>query len=202
MKIIITAITAAIVALVSVAAVSAAPPGTGKNSITCFGDPASCTVVNKTTVRLDTTGTKGGAGAYIPGFNSSFYGVRTNAVSNLSNTVTGSPLGIDPRWSIPIDDRDVDYNGGLGAGYTDYFLFASFADCNNGSGLVDVVNDPTCTLYNSVTGESFANWSEFIVEHENTYIALNDNYAFIIADESGPEGVWTISNMKVGKPGK
>lgn len=193
----LVALFAVLVSISVVGLASAAPPGTGKNGITCFGDPASCTVVNKTSVRLDTTGTNGGAGAYIPGFNNSFYGVRASLITNLSNTVTGSPLGIDPRWSIPIDDHSVSNDG-----FTDYFLFASFAECNNGSGLVDVLNDPTCTLHNSVTGATYPNWNAFATSQTNAFIALNDNYAFIIADESGPEGVWTISNMKVGKPGK
>jgi hypothetical protein len=192
--------------ITAVAVASAAPPSTGKNAITCFGDPASCTVVNKTSVRLDTTGTNGGAGVYIPGFNSSFYGVRTALVTNLSNTVTGSPLGIDPRWSIPIDNTtynvDGDGDGLIGDGRTDYVLFVSFADCNNGAGLVDVLNDSTCTINRSDSPTTYPNWSTFVTVETNTNISSLDLFAFIIADESGPEGVWTISNMKVGKPGK
>lgn len=195
----ITTIAAAIAALAIAAVASAAPPQTapGKNPLTCFGDPASCTSNGKTAT-IDTTGTNGGAGVYLAGYNSSFYGVRTNLVTKLSNTVTGSPLGIDPRWSIPIDDRN---DPTAPAGYTDYFVFVTFADCNNGAGLVDVINDATCTIYapNNVT---YPNWSAFVTANPNTYIALNDNYAFIIADESGAEGVWTISNVQVGKPGK
>ena len=174
------------------AAASAANPNTGKNAITCFGDPASCTLVSKTSARLDTTVGTGG-GVYIPGFNKSFYGVRTALVKKLSNTVRGNTLGIDPRWSIPIDsDSD---------GYTNYFLFAAFGDCNDGVGVVDVINDPTCTLYRNDTNQSFPNWAAFVSENPNTYISALDNYAFIIADLSGAPGVWTVSNMVVGKPG-
>jgi hypothetical protein len=200
MKRLLPAVTAVLMVLAFAGAAVAAPPTghTGKNGITCFGDPLSCQIVTKTSARLDTTQGAGG-GVYIPGFNDSFYGVRTSLITNLSNTVSGSPLGIDPRWSIPIDDRNVLT---APAGYTDYFLFASFADCNNGAGLVDVINDTTCTLYRSDTNESFPNWATFVTLHENTYIALNDNYAFIIADHSGAPGVWTISNVKIGKPGK
>ena len=179
--------------------VFAAAPGTGKNGIQCFGDPASCQIINKTSARL-TTETGTGASVFIPGFNDSFYGVRTSLITNLSNTVTGSPLGIDPRWSIPIDATEP----GLGYvhdGLTDYFLFVSFADCNNGAGLVDVLNDPTCTLNRSDTGATYPNWATFS-STTNTYIANDINYAFIIADGSGAHGTWTISNVKVGKPGK
>ena len=41
-----------------------------------------------------------------------------------------------------------------------------------------------------------------VTANPNDYIALNDNYAFIIADLSGPAGIWTIGNVMVGKPGK
>ena len=187
----------ATVSMLAITAVASANPGTGnpgtgKNAITCFGDPASCTLVSKTSARLDTTVGTGG-GVYIPGFNKSFYGVRTALVKKLSNTVRGNTLGIDPRWSIPIDsDSD---------GYTNYFLFAAFGDCNDGVGVVDVINDPTCTLYRSDTNQSFPNWAAFVSENPNTYISSSDFYAFIIADLSGAPGVWTISNMVVGKPG-
>ena len=187
----------------------AANPATGKNAITCFGDPASCTPVSKTSARLDTT-VGAGAGVYLPGFNSSFYGVRTALVTKLSNTVSGDTLGIDPRWSIPIDDttyNNIDGNEDSvidagDDGYTDYFLFVSFADCNDGAGLVDVINDPTCTINRSDSPTTYPNWSTFVTVETNTNIAVKDYYAFIIADLSGAPGVWTISNMVVGKPGK
>ena len=194
MKRIATAL--AVVSMLAITApASAGNPSTGKNAITCFGAPASCTLVSKTSARLNTTVGTGG-GVYIPGFNKSFYGVRTALVTKLSNTVRGNTLGIDPRWSIPIDDASINYDG-----YTDYFLFAAFGDCNNGVGVVDVINDPTCTLYRSDTNQSFPNWAAFVSENPNTYIAALDNYAFIIADLSGAPGIWTISNMVVGKPG-
>jgi len=175
----------------------AAPPSTapGKNPLTCFGEPTACTSNGKVAT-LNTN--NGGAGVYLSGFNTSFYGVRTNLVTKLSNTVSGDALGIDPRWSIPIDDRN---DPTAPAGYTDYFVFVTFADCNNGSGLVDIINDATCTIYGS-NNVSYPNWSAFVTANPNTYIALNDNYAFIIADLSGPAGTWTISNVQVGKPGK
>lgn len=171
-------------------------PNTGKNAITCYAEPAEfCTPVSKTSARLNTKVGTGYGGVYIPGFNNSFYGVRTSLVTKLSNTVRGDTLDIDPRWSIPIDDASIGQEGD-----TDYFLFALFGGCNNGVGVVDIINDPTCTLYRSDTNESFPNWAAFVSQNPNTSTAL-DEYAFIIADQSGTRGVWTISNMVVGKPG-
>ncbi|MBA3235258.1 MAG: hypothetical protein H0T59_04570 [Chloroflexi bacterium] len=182
----------AIVASLAISATAlAAPSGAapGKNPLTCFGEPTACTSNGKTAT-INTN--NGGAGVYLPGFNTSFYGVRTVLVTKLSNTVTGGALGIDPRWSIPIDANH--------DGYTNFFAFASFADCNNGAGLVDVINDSTCTIYRD--GVAYANWTAMVTANPNDYIALEDNYAFIIADLSGAPGIWTISNVSVGKPGK
>lgn len=204
MKRFLAAVLAASMVMAFAGSALAANPATGKSSITCFG--AGCTQLSKTSVRLDTTGTSEGGGAYLPGFNSSFYGVRTALVTALSNTVTRSALGIDPRWSIPIDNTtynvDGDGDGFVGDGRTDYVLFVSFADCNNGAGLVDVINDATCTINRSDSPTTYPNWATFVQLETNTNISLLDLYAFIIADNSGADGVWTISNMKVGKPGK
>jgi hypothetical protein len=170
------------------------PPQTapGKNPLTCFGVPAACTSNGKTAT---INSNNGAAGVYLPGYNSSFYGVRTAQVTVLSNTVSGDPLGIDPRWQIPIDsDHDGD---------NDYFLNVPFAGCNDGAGLVDVINDSTCTIYRSDDAlVSYPNWAAYVTANPNTYIEVTLNYASIIADGSGAPGVWTISNVKVGKPGK
>lgn len=180
----------------SIGSAFAAPNQTGKNAIQCFGDPNSCHLINKTTAYLSTE-TGSGASVFIPNYNGSFYDVRTSLITNLSNTVSGSTLGIDPRWSIPIDSADLPYTHD---GTTDYWIFVSFADCNNGAGLVDVLNDTTCTLNRSDTGGTYPNWATFSTT-TNTYIAF-DNYAFIVADGSGAPGTWTIGNVKIGKPGK
>jgi hypothetical protein len=202
LKFIASIIALAVVAFASVSIASAAgpngPPSTapGKNPLTCFADPpATCTSNGKTATFSTASG--GVAGVYLAGYNSSFYGVRTNLVTKLSNTVSGSTLGIDPRWSIPIDV------GPLHDGYTDYFVYVSFANCNNGAGLVDVINDPTCTIdMGDGSNTSYPNWAAFVTANPNTYIALNDYYAFVIADGSGAPGTWTVSNVQVGKPGK
>lgn len=178
------------IATTAFAAQSAAP---GKNKLTCFADaPAICTT-NKSgnTATLDTSG-GGDAGVYLAAYNSSFYGVRVAQVPALSFTYTGT-AGVDPRWSIPIDSNH--------DGYTEYFLFVSASTCNNGLGLADVINDTTCTLYDSRDAlVSYPNWTAYTTANTNDYIALNDYYAFVIADSS--QGVWTISNVTVGKPGR
>ncbi len=187
----------AVLALLMVASTAFAagqPAAPGQNKLTCSADaPAACTVEKSgKAATIDTTAGGGAAAVYLSGFNTSFYGVRTSEVTTLSNTVSGDTLGIDPRWSIPLDTNH--------DGNTDLFAFAAFADCNNGAGLVDVINDPTCTIYRD--GVAYPNWTAMVTANTNDYISLNDYYAFIIADGSGAPGTWTISNMKVGKPGK
>lgn len=181
--------------ITSVAVASAAPPQTapGKNPLTCFGDTAAaCTTNGKGSATINTTGTNGGGGVYLVGYNSSFYDVRLSAVTKLSNNVSGDALGIDPRWSIPIDENNDQV--------TEAFAFVAFADCNNGAGLVDVINDSTCTV--NYKGVAYPNWYTFAhTDGTNFRISFGD-YAFIIADLSGAPGVWTISNVQVGKPGK
>ena len=163
-------------------ALAAGPRG----SLTCFGSP--CTS-DGTTATFST-----GAGVYLTAYNGkSFYSKLTSQVTTLQNNVGGSPLGIDPRWSIPIDSQN--------DGDTDVWAFVSFQDCNNGAGLVDVIHDSTCTIYRSVIGgatESFANWAAMVAAYPNDRISYAD-YAFIIADGSGAAGTWTVTNVKVGK---
>jgi hypothetical protein len=183
-------------------AVAGVPAAPGKNKLACFtdgGGTATCTLAkNGTTATLDTTlatvGT-GWAGVYLPGYNNSFYGVRVAQVTALSFTFTGTASTVDPHWSIPIDSNH--------DGNTDYWLYVPAFTCNNGAGLVDVINNPACTIYDSRNAlVSYPNWAAYIAANTNDYIALNDYYAFVIADSTVGGGVWTISNVTVGKPGK
>lgn len=184
------------------AATPGAAPGQGK--ITCLSDNGGVCTVNtggaKGTVTLDTTGAPVDpavavqAGAYIPGFNSSFYGVRLALVKALSFTYSGVASGPDPHQSIPIDTDD--------DGFTDYFVFVSASTCNNGAGLVDVINDTTCTIYGDA-GATYPNWKTFATTAgTNFYIALNDYFTFVFADSTPGGGVWVVGNLTVGKPGK
>lgn len=201
MKRLLTMVALGVTALLitTVAVASAAPPQTapGKNPLLCSEPPNidNCQTNGKSAT---ITNANGGAAVYYNGFNSSWYGVRTGLVKDLSTNVSGSPVGIDPRWSINIDDRN---DPTAPDGFTDYYVFVSFATCNNGAGLVDVINDPTCAIVTPTA--TYPNWSQFTQSNTSTHIALQDGFTFIIADGSDPTvGTWTVSNVKVGKPGK
>ncbi len=193
------ALTFAFSASVSAAAVNTAP---GHNKIQCFdgttdgGYNGVCT--------LTSNGSKGPAtlnnvdddedpynnysGVYTA--NSNMYGKTLDKVGKLSFSYSGDAATAgSPRYSVPID-TDAD-------GDTDLWAFISALYCNDGAGLVDAVNDTTCTIY--VGDESFANWSALVAAHPTWRIALTDNYVFIVADDPG---MWTISDVHFGKPGK
>lgn len=192
MKKLFAAMTAALL-MVSLAAsmtFAAQPAAPGQNKLTCFGEPTACTSSNGKTATLNTN--NGGAGVYLTGYNNSFYNVLLSQVTKLSNVVSGTLTPIDPRWSIPIDENN--------DGATEAFAFVAFYDCNNGAGLVDVINDATCTV--NYGSSSYPNWSTFAHGVGTNFRISNGDYAFIIADLSGAPGVWTISNVTVGKPGK
>jgi hypothetical protein len=191
-----------VASLFSAGSASAARPGAspGQGKIQCFaGTPGTCTLLTsgaKGFATLDTT-LGGAAGVFIPGYNDSFYGVRLSQVKALSFTYTGA-VGAgapDPHWSIPIDGAGHD-------GYTDMWAYVSASTCNNGLGLVDVINDTTCTIYRSDDPlASYPNWAAFVAAlGTNNWIALLDNYTFVISDSS--QGLWTVGNLTVGKPGK
>lgn len=188
---------------------TAGPPGAapGQGKITCFTDGVlgTCTLNSggaKGTATLNTTAGPGAvAGAFIPGYNSSFYGVRLSAVKALSFTYSGVPSLADPHWSIPIDATE---SGDAHDGLTDFFAAVSASSCNNGVGLVDVINDPTCTIYrNDNASVSWPNWAAFVAAMgTNTWVANDINYAFVIADSTDGGGVWTVGQLTLGKPGK
>lgn len=160
----------------------ASAAGSPKGSLTCFGSP--CTSDGKTATFST------GAGVYVANFNGkSFYNKLTSQVTTLQNNVTGSSaLGIDPRWSIPIDVGN--------DGDTNFFAFVSFGTCNDGAGLVDVIHDSTCSINRD--GVDYPNWAAMVAANPNDRISYAD-YAFIIADGSGDPGTWTVTNVKVGQ---
>jgi hypothetical protein len=195
---------AGVASLVLAGSAMAAQPGApGQGKITCFtGDGGVCTPNTagaKGSATLDTTA-GGYAGVFIPGYNSSFYGVRLSQVKALSFTYSGVG-GIDPHWQIPIDSLAADGNSD---GYTDIIANVSAGSCNNGAGLVDVVNDPTCTIFrNDDALASYPNWAAFVAAvGTNNWVSLNDLFASVIADSTTGGGVWTVANVTVGKPGK
>jgi hypothetical protein len=173
----------------------------GQNKIQCFsgtmdgGYNGTCT--------LNSNGAKGSAtlnnndndldpynnysGVYTA--NSNMYGKTVGNVGQLSFTYTGDVATAgSPRFSIPLSTD--------GNSTSDVYSFVSAYYCNNGAGLVDVVNDSTCTIY--VGSETFENWAALVAAHP-TWTIATDAYVFIIADDPG---VWTVSNVTFGKPGK
>ncbi len=120
---------------------------------------------------------------------SNMYSQMLGEVSHLSFMYTGDAATAgSPRFSIPIStDGNSTY---------DVYAFVSAYYCNDGAGLVDVINDATCTIY--VGSESFDNWAAFVAAHP-TWTIATDAYVFLIADDPG---VWTVNNVTFGKPGK
>ena len=118
------------------------------------------------------------------------YETLLSDTSQLSFLYTGEATAGSPRFSIPVDTNS--------DGTSDGYLFVSAYYCNDGAGLVDVINDPTCTMYTNFSAESFDNWADLIATHPDWEIA-NDAYVFLIADDPG---IWTVNNVKFGKAGK
>jgi hypothetical protein len=128
------------------------------------------------------------SGVYIE--SSTLNGALLADVSQLSFVYTGEATAGSPRISLPVDTT--------GDGLADGYLFISAYYCNNGGGVVDAINDPTCTIYTNFSGESFDNWADLVATHP-TWTVATDALAFIIADDPG---VWTVGGVRLGKGGK
>jgi hypothetical protein len=173
------------------------PAAPGQNKIQCFqsGD-ATCTLNSngaKGSATLTVNSVPADASVYFLRWNGSIYGALLSDITQLSFTYTGTPLAGSPRFSIPIDTN--------GDGYTEFWAYVSAYYCNNGAGLVDVINDPTCTIFVSYDPLiSYPNWAAFVAAQPAiSEVALTDNYVFVIADDVG---TWTVNNVTIGKPGK
>jgi hypothetical protein len=195
----------ATLALMLAVSVSAAPvPGApGQNKLLCFDGTSdggiyagTCTLLSKGAKGTAVLDNDGGdvdgeySGVYV--LYSNVYGMSLFAITQLSFQYTGTATAGSPRYSIPIDTN----NDGL----TDFWAFISAYYCNNGAGLVDAINDATCTIY--VSNDplvSYANWAAFVAAYPGAEVALTDNYIFIVADDAG---YWTVNNVKFGKAGK
>jgi len=170
---------AAIVALTMASvAVAAAPSG---NKISC---EAECTLLSPNKALVNP-----GVGEYGAVYteNTVALGTPLSDISKLGFNYSGTePYGGAPRISIGIDGPDV------GSGY-DAFAFVDAAGCNDGSGKVDVINDPTCTVwYQNV---SYANWAAFVAAHPSPDYSVGYEYTFVVADAAG---TWTIWNVQLG----
>lgn len=185
-------------------AVPAVPPGhmvptaPGQNKLMCFDGTTDYPGFYGGTCVSNSSGAKGAAtltvttlgldyaGVYTN--DSTMYGQKLSDVRTLSFTYTGSDPGAGaPRFSVPVDtDGDGDY---------DQYAFISAFYCNNGAGLVDAINDPTCTIW---MGSPYENWAALAAAFPAARIA-EDAYVFVVADEPG---TWTVSQVRFGKPGK
>jgi hypothetical protein len=183
----------------------AAPVNTapGQNKIQCFdgttdgGYHGTCTLNSKGAKGSATLNNNDGdadpynnySGLYL--MNSTVYNSLLSDITQLSFQYSGDAATAgSPRFSIPVDTN--------GDATSDGYLFVSAYYCNDGAGLVDVINDPTCQIYTNFSGDSWANWSALVAAHPDWAIA-NDAYIFLIADDPG---TWTINNVKFGKAGK
>ncbi len=117
---------------------------------------------------------------------SSLSGKLLGDVTQLSFNYTGVPTAGSPRISLPIDVT--------GDGTTDFYAFIGAFYCNNGAGLVDPINDSTCTIfYTGGPDSGYPNWAAFVAAHPTWHVGATP---FVIADDAG---LWTVSNVHLGE---
>jgi hypothetical protein len=199
---------AIIVVLAMAMPVSAAAPTTapGQNKLQCFdgttdgGFGGTCT--------LNSSGAKGSAtldlsssdpaGDYAGVFtaDSNLYGALLTDVTQVSYHYTGTiaPQPGNLSYNIPIDTD--------GDGSTEFYAFVDAFYCPGVNGVVDIVNDSVCVIYEGgVTPR--ANWADLLAANPGAKVAT-DNFVFVIAERtpSEPSAIWTVNNVKFGKAGK
>lgn len=173
---------AALAATAALVGASAALAGSENgNRLSCFaGSGGTCTLTGESATLDNSSG--GYSGVYLQ--NSNLDGKLLADVNKLSYRYSGSPAGAGaPRISLPID---------TGSGETSFYAFVASFYCNDGAGLTDVLDDPTCTIF--AGSESFANWAALVAEHPDWRVG--PNLPFVIADEPG---TWTVSDVRLGK---
>lgn len=197
---------AGIVAALAAASMAFAAPSTtapGQNKVLCFdgttdgGYNGLCTMTSSGAKGPATLDNNDGdadpynnySGLYTP--DSTMYGQLLSDVTQLSFKYGGDDATAgSPRLSIPVStDGDTTAEG---------YLFVSALYCNDGAGMVDAINDPSCTIYTNFSAESFDNWADLVATHPDWTVAT-DAYVFLVADDPGS---WTINNVKFGKAGK
>jgi hypothetical protein len=85
---------------------------------------------------------------------------------------------------------------------TDSYLFIDAAYCPGVAGVVNVITDSNCGIYDA--GVTFySNWAAFVAAYPSARVAT-DNIPFVVAERTPSEGpaFWTVSNVILGKPGK
>ena len=188
--------------------VSADPPTTapGQNKIQCFdgvtdgGFGGTCTLNSSgakgsATLNLSSTNPNGDyAGVYT--LDSNLYGALLTDVTQLSYHYTGTiaPQPGNLSYNIPIDTD--------GDGATNFYAFVDAFYCPGVNGVVDIVNDSVCGIYEGgVTPR--ANWAALLAANPGAKVAT-DAFVFIVAERtpSEPSAIWTVNNVKFGKAGK
>jgi len=188
--------------------VSADPPTTapGQNKIQCFdgvtdgGFGGTCTLNSSgakgsATLNLSSTNPAGDyAGVYT--LDSNLYGAFLTDVTQLSYHYTGTiaPQPGNLSYNIPIDTD--------GDGATNFYAFVDAFYCPGVNGVVDIVNDSACGIYEG--GVTFrANWAALLAANPGAKVAT-DAFVFIVAERTPiePSAIWTVNNVKFGKAGK
>lgn len=165
------------------------------NPLLCFDGPSEVTIyggdctlnASGTGATLDNTGgDPDGSYSGVYYAVSSLNGQLLGDVTQLSFNYTGTATAGSPRISLPIDSD--------GDGDTDFYAFIGAFHCNDGAGLVDAINDSTCTIFHTggpVSG--YANWDAFVAAHPTWRVG---EIPFVIADDAG---IWTVSNVRLGE---
>ena len=192
-----------VVALVCAAVlIGNAGPAAAANPLLCFdgttdtanGDTGG--IVYGGTCTLNASGTGATLNNTVPVGSSDYSGVYyatsdlsgqlLGDVTQLGFSYTGLPTAGSPRISLPIDSNS--------DGSTDFYAFIGAFYCNNGAGVVDAINDSTCTIFYTggpVSGD--ANWATFAAAHPTWRVGPTP---FVVADDPG---LWTVSNVQLGQ---
>lgn len=200
---------AAVALTMSIPVAAGGPPGTapGQNKIQCF-DGVSDAGIYQGTCTLNSSGAKGSAtlalnsgdpdgdyaGVYT--LDSTLYNSKVADLTQLSYHYSGtiSPTPGNLSFNIPIDTN--------GDTLTDFYLFVDAYYCGGVNGVVDIVNDANCVVYEGGVVPR-ASWAAFVAANPGAAVA-NDNYVFVVAERTGsePSAIWTVNNVKFGKAGK
>lgn len=160
-----------------------ATPALAANPLLCFADaPGTCLISSGIATLNNTSG--GGSGVYTAV--SSLTSKTLAQVNQLSFSYTGTPTAGSPRISLPVD---MDANG-----TTDVYAFIGANLCNNGSGLVDAINNLSCKIF--ITGGDvggYTGWAAFVTAFPSAKVG--PDVPFVIADDAG---LWTVSNIHLG----
>lgn len=181
---------------VMIAPIGAALPAVASsNPLICFDGVSdatiyggNCSIVSGTATLNNTDGNVNGdySGVYTASSTLSGKTLAEASTDQLSFTYTGTPTAGSPRISLPID---LDANG-----TTDVYAFIGANLCNDGAGLVDAINNPSCKIF--ITGGDvggYTGWAAF--EAAFPLAKVSSGVPFIVADDVG---LWTVSNIHLG----